>query len=157
MKDPNARQVAGDHYAAKLQHWDFVAQNNLCYFIGQATKYVARAHKKHATPHDDLNKAIHFIEKLQAVNAEREASTPVTFLTIIRHNIDVFMAKLRSTMQAKDMLVLDVPAVDGFSDCSLTQVSIIRGLAMWRTNDDLEEAKALIRSMIPPAVAPYPV
>ena len=57
----NNRQVAGDHYRAKIQHWDWVASNNLDYFQGQITKYVARW--KHKNGIEDLRKAQHFLEK----------------------------------------------------------------------------------------------
>ena len=59
--DPNNRQVAGSHYKSSIQHWDFVIANDLNYFEGQVTKYVARARKKNGI--QDLLKAQHFLEK----------------------------------------------------------------------------------------------
>lgn len=57
----NNRQVAGTHYAAPIQHWDFVTANELDYFQGQITKYVCRWKKKNGLK--DLEKAQHFLEK----------------------------------------------------------------------------------------------
>lgn len=58
----NNRQVAGNHYSAPMQHWDFVVANDLNYFEGQITKYVTRCRKKGQTV-QDLEKAKHFLEK----------------------------------------------------------------------------------------------
>lgn len=59
----NDRQVGGHHYQQEgaIQHWDFVASNNLDYFQGQITKYIARWRKKNGI--QDLEKAKHFLEK----------------------------------------------------------------------------------------------
>lgn len=57
----NDRQVGGKHYQSKIQHWDFVAANNLDYFQGQITKYVARWKNKGGV--EDLKKARHFLDK----------------------------------------------------------------------------------------------
>lgn len=63
----NDRQVGGDHYHAKVQHWDWVASNNLDYFQGQITKYVARWKDKGGL--QDLEKARHFLDKYIELNA----------------------------------------------------------------------------------------
>jgi len=57
----NDKQVAGQHYAANVQHWDMVVEHKLNYFEGQITKYVMRARKKNGK--QDLEKAAHFLEK----------------------------------------------------------------------------------------------
>jgi Protein of unknwon function (DUF3310) len=57
----NEKQVAGTHYKADVEHWDFVVANDLNYFEGQITKYVARCRKKNGV--QDLEKAMHFLEK----------------------------------------------------------------------------------------------
>lgn len=59
----NDKQVGGDHYGAEFQHWDFVMACNLNYLQGNATKYVDRCYKKHADARQDLEKAIHYLEK----------------------------------------------------------------------------------------------
>ena len=57
----NEKQVAGQHYRATIQHWDYVVANDLDYFQGQITKYVTRWKKKNGLT--DLLKAQHFLEK----------------------------------------------------------------------------------------------
>jgi len=57
----NAKQVGGEHYKNPVQHWDWVASNELDYFQGQITKYVARWKKKGGI--QDLEKARHFLDK----------------------------------------------------------------------------------------------
>lgn len=62
----NSRQVGGNHYAqgGSVQHWDFIAQNlGPGYLVGCATKYIARWRQKDRRK--DLEKALHFIEKLR--------------------------------------------------------------------------------------------
>jgi len=57
----NLHQVGGEHYKNPVQHWDWVASNELDYFQGQITKYVARWKKKGGI--QDLEKARHFLDK----------------------------------------------------------------------------------------------
>jgi len=61
MSNANSRQVGGAHYRNKIQHWDWVSSNELDYFQGQITKYIARW--KHKNGIEDLKKAAHFLEK----------------------------------------------------------------------------------------------
>jgi hypothetical protein len=58
----NNTQVGGTHYATQFQHWDFVHQFQLGYFEGQVTRYVTRHRRKKGL--EDLNKALHFVEKM---------------------------------------------------------------------------------------------
>ncbi len=62
----NDNQVAGTHYKLDSkgeQHWDRVYRlYGRGYFVGCATKYLERYHLKNGK--QDLEKAIHFIEKL---------------------------------------------------------------------------------------------
>ena len=71
----NDKQVGGKHYANPIQHWDFVAANDLDYFQGQITKYVCRWKNKNGL--EDLQKAQHFLEKYIELMtlAERRAET----------------------------------------------------------------------------------
>jgi len=57
----NAIQIGGEHYKNPIQHWDWAASNNLDYFQGQITKYVARWKLKNGI--EDLKKAQHFLAK----------------------------------------------------------------------------------------------
>lgn len=71
MSAANERQVGGVHYKTKIQHWDFAASNNLDYFQGQITKYVARWKNKNGV--QDLEKAAHFLQKyIEVVRAQAE-------------------------------------------------------------------------------------
>jgi hypothetical protein len=63
--DVNSKQVAGTHYRAPVQHWDFVLINGLDYLRGCASKYITRARKK-GNGRQDLLKAQHYVEKLMS-------------------------------------------------------------------------------------------
>jgi hypothetical protein len=63
MANANDKQVSGTHYKKNaIQPWDYVAANNLGYFEGSAVKYLTRWKSKGGVA--DLEKAVHFIEKL---------------------------------------------------------------------------------------------
>lgn len=71
MVTSNTRQVGGEHYSSKIQHWDFVVANDLDYFQAQITKYVVRWKKKNGI--QDLEKAQHFLEKyIEVARAQQE-------------------------------------------------------------------------------------
>lgn len=69
----NNRQVGGTHYkTGGEEHWDRQFRlNGAGYFIGCITKYVERYRDKNGI--QDLEKAIHYIEKL--IELEIEAGT----------------------------------------------------------------------------------
>lgn len=67
MTTANDRQVGGEHYKTKYQHWDFAADATLGYFEGQITKYILRHAKKKGR--EDLEKAHHFAQKLKETQA----------------------------------------------------------------------------------------
>jgi hypothetical protein len=73
-QDPNATQVGGSHYQSAYQHWDLVADNQLPYFPAQITRYTTRWMKKNGA--QDIDKAIHYTEKLIALHTE--TAIPVT-------------------------------------------------------------------------------
>lgn len=65
----NTKQVGGSHYntGTGAQHWDYAAANfGPGYFKGNATKYLARAHRKHGI--EDLQKAQHYMEKMAEID-----------------------------------------------------------------------------------------
>ncbi len=71
----NARQVGGGHYQKqKIQHWDYVAANDLDYFQGQVTKYVSRWKNKNGI--QDLEKARHFLDKYIELEKEKLSGVP---------------------------------------------------------------------------------
>jgi hypothetical protein len=61
----NARQVGGDHYHTRIQHWDFVVANNIPYLEAQILRYVVRWRRKGGL--EDLEKATHYLDKLKEV------------------------------------------------------------------------------------------
>ncbi len=59
----NDKQVAGDHYKQfQYETWDVIDDWKLGYFDGNAVKYLSRWRHKGGV--QDLQKAIHYIEKL---------------------------------------------------------------------------------------------
>ena len=77
----NNKQIGGEHYkkhgVSGEQHWD--RQYRLFgpgYFIGCATKYIERYKDKNGK--QDLEKAIHFIEKL--IELEYPEPIPIEFI-----------------------------------------------------------------------------
>ena len=65
----NNRQIGGEHYRSAMQHWDLVYAADLNYYEGNATKYLARHRKKNGR--QDLEKAIHYIDKLIEIEEQR--------------------------------------------------------------------------------------
>ena len=58
----NEKQVGGEHYKTPMQHWDYVIANNMPYLDAQAFRYIDRHARKNGR--EDLEKAIHYIEKM---------------------------------------------------------------------------------------------
>lgn len=59
----NTRQVGGDHYIShSIQPWDVIEAYDLDFWEGNALKYLLRD-KPGADRMQDLNKAIHYLEK----------------------------------------------------------------------------------------------
>lgn len=70
----NEIQFGGRHYKKyKYQPWDVVIDWNLGYLEGTALKYISRWRDKGGL--EDINKAIHFLQKLIEVENERKQST----------------------------------------------------------------------------------
>lgn len=66
----NEEQVGGDHYKNKaIQPWDYIVSNNLGYLEGCVIKYVSRYKEKGGM--QDLEKAVHYLQKLMEVHSER--------------------------------------------------------------------------------------
>lgn len=65
----NNKQIGGNHYKeATIEPWDAVLDWKLGYLDGSAIKYIARWRKKGGV--QDLQKAIHFLEKLIEVETQ---------------------------------------------------------------------------------------
>lgn len=56
------KQVGGDHYESRYQHWDFVEDNMIGYLEGCATKYLTRWKQKDGLK--DLKKARTYVLKI---------------------------------------------------------------------------------------------
>lgn len=68
----NEKQIGGQHYKSfTMQPWDVVLDWNLGYLDGTALKYIARWREKNGV--QDLEKAIHFLEKLIEVEKKNNA------------------------------------------------------------------------------------
>jgi hypothetical protein len=68
VKSVKDTQVGGDHYKKlKIQVSDYIYENNLNWYQGNAIKYLSRYNSKNsdtAKQIEDLNKAIHYIQLL---------------------------------------------------------------------------------------------
>jgi len=71
----NERQIGGVHYKSPYQHWDFVADVKMDYFLGVGTKHITRWQKKDGI--EDLEKTIHYIEKRIEVGAKLDDPEPL--------------------------------------------------------------------------------
>jgi Protein of unknwon function (DUF3310) len=59
------KQIAGDHYKKmKIEPWEVIEANDMDFFEGNALKYLMRWQDKGGIA--DLDKAIHYIEKIKA-------------------------------------------------------------------------------------------
>lgn len=123
----NSGQVGGEHYKSEYQHWDFV---HLClddrYLEGNLTKYVARHTKKNGV--QDLKKAVHYLEKLVALNAANQMHPLVA---------GRWMARYESPAHFCD--------VNQFNPLERT---IIIRVASWRTAADLKEISSLLDTLV---------
>ena len=66
----NKIQHGGDHYQKAYQHWDFVHDRELDYFMGNATKYICRE-KWGVRRSQDLKKAVHYLRKRHELGYKR--------------------------------------------------------------------------------------
>jgi hypothetical protein len=65
----NDKQVGGSHYKTNIEPWDAILDWGLGYLDGSAVKYLSRWHKKGGV--QDLEKAVHFLQKLIEVENAR--------------------------------------------------------------------------------------
>lgn len=69
----NDRQVSGNHYKLPIEPWDYVIANDLGYLEGNIVKYISRYKKKNGL--QDLQKALHYLEKLIEVEQDKGNKT----------------------------------------------------------------------------------
>lgn len=74
--EANETQIAGQHYRASIQTWDYILAHDLGFLEGNVIKYVTRYRKKDGI--QDLLKARHYLDKLIEVENGRlcRASDP---------------------------------------------------------------------------------
>lgn len=66
----NMKQIGGDHYKTPIEPWDYIVANNIGYLEGNVIKYVSRYKSKNGL--QDLEKALHYLEKLIEVKTAEE-------------------------------------------------------------------------------------
>ena len=60
----SANSTGPSHYRrGSIEVWDFIRDQDLNYFLGNAIKYITRAGHKTDSPVEDLKKAIHYLTK----------------------------------------------------------------------------------------------
>lgn len=120
----NEKQVGGEHYRSPVQHWDYVEQNGLRYTEGCATKYATRNRKKHEDPRQDLEKAIHYVEKVQ----------------------DLYRNGVLLPRSAPVVITPDAfAAANGLTE---DEAEVVRILTFWESDPELTAALSLLRKMI---------
>lgn len=120
----NEKQVGGEHYRSNSQHWDYVELNGLRYAEGCATKYATRNRKKHEDPRQDLEKAIHYVEKVQ----------------------DLYRNGVLLPRSAPVVITPDAfAAANGLTE---DEAEVVRILTFWESDPELTAALNLLRKMI---------
>ena len=123
MSDPNSRQVGGDHYVSQFQHWDFVKLANMPYLEAQVLRYVTR--EKNGL--EDIQKALHFCEKLIAerernetmadqYSAENQLSDSERMVVLYAVRGDLFGMRQVLEGLAEGFLPLEEPVAQGYVD-----------------------------------------
>ena len=122
--EANKRQIGGDHYRSKFQHWDLISRNNVPYLEGTATKYIARW-RKAEEPLEDLEKCVHYIDKILDEHKEFNYSS----------SSGVPMCSIHQFFEANP-------------DIESTERTIFINLLRWWRRSDLEYAKVLTLGLI---------
>lgn len=135
MTNVNDKQVGGNHYRNKnpIQHWDWVAINGIGYLEGVATKYICRGVRKHESPLEDYEKALHYVEKL----------TELFIAGLVKPRCG-WISRL---FGFDALLVPTQELVEGYF-LSFTQTKICFMLTDWSSVDDLETIQTLIKQLI---------
>lgn len=144
---PDDIQITGDHYKVKQQHWNMLAEIGFGweYYIGNATKYLTRAHKKGGLA--DLLKAEHYTVKLcDLVNA---GTLPVEFETTCskRYMIDA-KTKYGTGVDIEAMMPGYCEANGMGSPMESSASAALVTLIIARTLTDLQMALEFIRTAI---------
>jgi hypothetical protein len=124
-------QVGGDHYKGQFQHWDWVNEVGLGYLDGTCTKYIARWRKKNGR--EDLNKAMHYLEKLLSVTPAcvPVRTPPTNAAATTRHFV----------------------SEHGY--CGLER-DLLFAFAQWRGLGDLQVISVMLQRLLNPVLVPDP-
>lgn len=110
MNEANNKQIAGDHYKSKSQHWDWVVELGLDYLPAQITKYVTRWRKKNGV--EDLEKALHYTEKMLEIETKKlKEKSHKTTVFCIENNLSLFEAEIVSAIAVHNIRRLE-PILD---------------------------------------------
>ena len=120
----NEKQVGGEHYRSRCQHWDYVELNGLRYTEGCATKYATRNRKKHEDPRQDLEKAIHYVEKVQDL-----------------YRNGVLLPRPATVVITPE----EFAAANGLTE---DEAEVVRILTFWESDPELTAAINLLRKML---------
>ena len=73
------KQVGGDHYnKSVIQPWHIIDSHSLNFYVGNAIKYILR---KKGDRVEDLQKAIHYLERQIEIEQEHDGQTKMEFET----------------------------------------------------------------------------
>lgn len=80
------KQIGGDHYnKSVIQPWHIIDSHGLNFYVGNAIKYILR---KKGDRVEDLQKAIHYLERQIEIEQEHEGQTVMEFDEDTQHLID---------------------------------------------------------------------
>ncbi len=81
----NDKQIGGLHYqSSDIQHWDWAA--DMPYLEGRCTAYIARHQDKNGI--EDIEKALHFIEKILEVRYQARLVWEINYTPIPREYVN---------------------------------------------------------------------
>jgi hypothetical protein len=125
----NERQVGGDHYRSKFQHWDLIARNRIGYLEGCASKYGTRWDRKNGA--EDVEKGVHYCDKIMEMIEDEgyspSGSAPYT-------DLQLFFSENEISDPDAQMAIAHLCTWDGIASMQLAKKHM---LAL------LEKAKAL--------------
>ena len=119
----NEKQVAGSHYKAAYQHWDYCIDMNVPYLESAASKYVLRWRKKNGCV--DLEKALHYMEKR---------------LESLRD--------YKGIIKAASKNVINFSKLCASNDLTVREAEIIDKIMHWRNINDVAEVVNMIEDFI---------
>ena len=132
----NDKQIAGKHYVAEYQHWDFVADAlSGRYLEGVITKYITRWRKKNGV--EDLLKAQHYLEKL--------VETYFKYIPLGTRDRAVYPCQ--SVLEIYDVQ----PLISRFvlsNQLTPQEEILITAVATWENHTDLQAAQQLLAQYI---------